>query len=80
MAVRVCAGHAVGDAAGGGVFETGGVDQAQRQAVEHRVHRLAVAGHARRVMHDGERAPGQPVKEAGFADIGPSDNGEREAA
>ncbi len=65
-------GHAVGDGTGCGVFETGGVDQAQAKPVIDRIHRLAVARHARRVMHDGRGAPGEAVEQPRFADIRPA--------
>ena len=63
---------------GGGFLKAGGVDQAQFQAVEHRLGDAAVAGHARRVMDNGDAPPDQAVEETGFADIGPADDGECE--
>ena len=57
-------GHAIGDAAGGGIFKARRIDQPQGQTFIVRIHRLAVAGHAWRVMYDRGGASGQPVKEA----------------
>ena len=74
------AGHARAQGVGRGFLEAGGVDQAERHAVEHRFGHAAVAGHAGRVMDDGDPPPGEAVEQAGLADIGPADDGDGEAA
>ncbi len=71
-------GHALGQRTGRGLFETGGVDQAEGEAVKLHIHCLPVAGDARRVMHDGGMASRQPVDQPRLADIGASDDGEGE--
>ena len=48
-------GHAAAARRPARFLEAGGVDQAQVQAANTASATLAVAGHARRVMHDGER-------------------------
>ncbi|MPM52219.1 hypothetical protein SDC9_98976 [bioreactor metagenome] len=52
-----------------------GVDQGKRAAVPVRLPVNAVAGDARRILHDGEPPTDQLVEQHGLAHIGPTYNG-----
>src|SRR5690606_1956262 len=62
-----------------GVLESGRVHKREGQIADAPRAFAAVAGHARRIVHDRELAAHKPVEQCGLADIGAPDNGDCDA-
>src|SRR5262245_52629040 len=71
--------HAPGQALSRRCFEPGGVDHRKGEIAESRHTLAAVTGDTRQVVDQSEPLADEPIEQGGLADIGPSENGDREA-
>ena len=60
------------------LFKTGRVDDLEGEVAKMRLALAPVARDAGRVVHQCKLLAHQPIEQGGLADIGPTDNGDRE--
>src|SRR3546814_8128619 len=68
--------HAAGHALDVGILEARGIHRGEFEIADARRALAAVAGHARRIVDDGEPAAHQAIEQGRLADVGPADYGD----
>src|SRR4029077_8626507 len=71
--------HAAAQALGRGLFEGGGIDDAESEIAEMRLALAPIARDPGKVIHQCETPPDEAIEQRRLADVGPSDNGDGEA-
>ena len=71
--------HPAGQAFGRRLFESGGVDHGELYVAEPALAFAAIARDAGPVVDQSQTPADQPVEQGRLADVGPADNGNREA-
>src|SRR4029077_10142031 len=66
-------------ALGRGLFETGGINHAEREIAELRPALAPIARDSGKVVHQCEASSDEAIEQGRLADVGSSDNGDGEA-